>query len=177
MPFFLSDSIWGRTKAKLLTGFLVLCLTGSTWAKEPAAATPVMEDDTKESGAGPSGPSTTDLSQMSLEKLADMDVQVTSSAKKSESLREATSAIYVITSEDIRRAGARNLPDLLAMVPGVQVARQSANEWAISARGFNSQYNNKMLVLIDGRSVYDPVFGGVQWNEQDVFLPDVDRIE
>jgi iron complex outermembrane receptor protein len=114
---------------------------------------------------------------MSLEKLADLDVQVVSSAKKSESLRDATSAIYVITAEDIQRSSARTLPDLLAMVPGVQVARQSANEWSISARGFNSQYNNKMLVLVDGRNVYDPTFGKVNWSELDLFLPDIERIE
>ena len=163
---------WRRTF--IVMALLVLTFPGSSWAKEKASPTP--ENDITEEGDEPSS-APADLSQMSLEKLADLDVQVTSSAKKPESLRDATSAIYVITSEDIRRSGARDLPDLLAMVPGVQVARQSANEWAISARGFNAQYNNKMLVLVDGRSVYDPVFGGVQWNEQDVFLPDVDRIE
>jgi iron complex outermembrane receptor protein len=118
-----------------------------------------------------------DLTSASLADLAGLNVQVTSSSKKAESLKDATSAIYVITAEDIHRSGARNVPDLLSMVPGVQVARQSANEWAISARGFNGQYNNKMLVLIDGRSVYDPVLGGVNWNQQDVMLEDIDHIE
>jgi iron complex outermembrane receptor protein len=118
-----------------------------------------------------------DLTAASLEQLMGLNVVVTSASKKAESLRNATSAIYVITQEDIRRSGAQTLPDLLAMVPGVQVARQSANEWAISARGFNGQYNNKMLVLIDGRSVYDPVMGGVNWNQQDAMLEDVDHIE
>ncbi|HVZ80246.1 MAG TPA: TonB-dependent receptor [bacterium] len=139
---------------------------------QPTSQTAVNEDDDADGGT-----TAPDLSQMSLEKLADLDVTVTSSAKKSESLRDATSAIYVITAEDIRRSSARTLPDLLAMVPGVQVARQSGNEWAISARGFNSQYNNKMLVLVDGRNVYDPTFGKVKWNELDLFLPDIERIE
>jgi len=118
-----------------------------------------------------------DLSEMSLENLAGLDVTVTSASKKAESLLGATAAIFVITQEDIQASGARTLPDLLFMVPGVQVNRQSANEWAISARGFNAQYNNKMLVLIDGRSVYDPVFGGVDWSQQDLPLVDVDHIE
>ncbi len=118
-----------------------------------------------------------DLTDVSLESLMGLNVQVVSSSKRAESLRDATSAIFVITQEEIRRSGARSIPDLLVMVPGVQVARQSSNEWAISARGFNGQYNNKMLVLIDGRSVYDPIMGGVNWNQQDVMLEDVDHIE
>ncbi len=89
----------------------------------------------------------TDLTSVSLESLAGLNVVVTSSSKKAESLREATSAIFVITTDDIRRSGAKTVPDLLAMVPGVQVARQSADSWAISARGFNANYNDKMLVL------------------------------
>ncbi len=125
-----------------------------------------------------------DAGDTSLEGLADRQVEVsstdsvvTSSAKKSETIRHATSAIYVITSEDIARSGARYLPDLLAMVPGVQVSRQSSGEWAVSARGFNATYNDKMLVLVDGRSVYDPVLGGVDWSEQDLMLKDIDHIE
>ncbi len=118
-----------------------------------------------------------DLTTDSLQQLMGLNVMVTSSSKKAESLRDATSAIFVITQEDIQRSGAQTVPDLLAMVPGVQVARQSADQWAISARGFNGQYNNKMLVLVDGRSVYDPALGGVAWNQQDVMLEDVDHIE
>lgn len=119
----------------------------------------------------------TDLTSESLDNLLGLNVQVVSSAKKVESLRDATSAIFVITQDDIRRSGAQHLADLLTMVPGVQVARQSANEWAISARGFNGNYNNKMLVLIDGRSVYDPILGGVTWNQQDIPLEEIDHIE
>jgi len=86
-------------------------------------------------------------------------------------------AVYVITQEDIRRSGATNIPDLLRMVPGVDVARVDHNNWAISIRGFSDIYANKVLVLIDGRSVYQPVFSGVIWHQQDVPLEDIDRIE
>lgn len=123
------------------------------------------------------GKTANDLTSVSLADLAGLNVVVTSSSKKAESLREATSAIFVITADDIRRSGAKTVADLLAMVPGVQVARQSANQWAISARGFNANYNDKMLVLVDGRSVYDPILGGVNWNQQDVMLEDIDHIE
>ena len=145
-------------------------------AKPSIAATP-EEDSAEVIPPGDKTPDAKDLTQVSLENLAGMDVMVTSSSKKAESLRDATSAIYVITQEDIRRSGFQHVADLLRMVPGVQVSAQSANEWAISARGFNSQYNNKMLVLVDGRSVYDPILGGVYWNEQDLPLEDIDHIE
>jgi iron complex outermembrane receptor protein len=175
---------FGGSMSKLLSAlgswsfFIALILFLGTFpvpslAKADPHATQQAADPDEGEGVTTAG----DLSRMSLESLANLDVKVTSSAKKSESLRDATSAIYVITQEDIRRSSARTLPDLLAMVPGVQVARQSANEWAISARGFNSQYNNKMLVLVDGRNVFDPTFGKVNWNELDLFLPDIDRIE
>ncbi len=118
-----------------------------------------------------------DLTAVSLESLMGLNVVVTSASKKAESLRDATSAIFVITQDDIRHSGFKTIPDLLSMVPGVQVARQSGDEWAVSARGFNSNYNNKMLVLVDGRSVYDPVLGGVNWDEQGVILEDIDHIE
>ncbi len=103
--------------------------------------------------------STVDLSKASLEDL--MNVQVTSVSKKEEKLSHVPAAIFVITQEEIRRSGATNIPDLLRMVPGVDVAQINANTWAISARGFNGQLANKMLVMIDGRTVYDPSFAGV----------------
>ncbi len=118
---------------------------------------------------------TVDLSKASLEDL--MNVQVTSASKKEEKLSHVPAAIFVITQEEIRRSGARNIPDLLRMVPGLDVAQINANTWAISARGFNGQLANKMLVMIDGRTVYDPSFAGVYWDSQDVVLEDIDRIE
>src|SRR3982075_996303 len=116
-----------------------------------------------------------DVTAMSVEDL--MNVQVTSVSKRSQKLADAAAAIFVITQEDIRRSGARSIPEALRMVPGLQVARIDENKWAISSRGFNGRFANKLLVLIDGRSVYTPLFSGVYWNIQDVMLEDVDRIE
>ena len=118
---------------------------------------------------------TVDLSKASLEDL--MNVRVTSVSKKEEKLSHVPAAIFVITQEEIRRSGATNIPDLLRMVPGLDVAQINANTWAVSARGFNGQIANKMLVMIDGRTVYDPSFSGVFWDSQDVVLEDIDRIE
>ena len=115
------------------------------------------------------------LPQFSLEDL--MNVQVTSVSKKEQKLAKTGAAIFVITQEDIRRSGATNIPDLLRMVPGVDVARVDHSNWAVSIRGFNNVYANKVLVLIDGRSVYHPAFSGVLWFAQDVPLEDIERIE
>jgi len=117
----------------------------------------------------------TDLTATSLEDL--MDIEVTSVSKKEEKLFQTAAAIYVITQEDIRRSGLTSIPELLRMVPGLSVARIDGNKWAISARGFNSRFANKLLVLIDGRSVYSPLFSGVYWETQDLLLEDVERIE
>jgi len=115
-----------------------------------------------------------DLTQVSIENL--MNVEVTSVSKKEQKLSQVA-AVYVITQEDIRHSGATNIPDLLRMVPGLDVAQINANTWAISSRGFNSEFANKLLVLIDGRTVYTPLFGGANWDTFDVPLEDIDRIE
>ncbi len=120
-------------------------------------------------------PKVIDLGQASLEDL--MDIKVTSVSKKEEKLSRTTAAIFVISSEDIRRSGATNIPDLLRMAPGVDVEQINANSWAISIRGFNSRYSNKVLVLIDGRTVYSPYFSGVFWDQLEMPLEDIDRIE
>lgn len=112
---------------------------------------------------------------LTLEQL--VNVQVTSVSKKQTDLFTSPAAIYVITQEDIRRSGLTSIPELLRMVPGLDVARIDATHWAISARGFNAQYSNKLLVLVDGRSVYTPEFGGVYWGVEDMPLEDIDRIE
>ncbi len=106
-----------------------------------------------------------------------LNIEVTSASKKEQKLSETAAAIYVITSEDIRRSGFSTLPDVFRMVPGMQVARVNANQWAISSRGFNGPYSNKLLVLVDGRTVYTPSFGGVFWSDQDLVLEDLERIE
>jgi len=116
-----------------------------------------------------------DISRMSIEEL--MNVEVTSVAKRPQRVADAAAAVFVLTQEDIRRSGAASIPEALRMVPGLQVARIDENKWAIGSRGFNGRLDNKLLVLIDGRSVYTPLFSGVYWNIQDVMLEDVDRIE
>lgn len=132
------------------------------------------------SGAAPAKaagavPSTSDLTELSIEDL--MNVQVTSVSKKAEKLLETPAAVYVITREDIRRSGATSIAELFRMVPGMDVGRINGNMWAINARGFQNQYANQMLVLMDGRSVYDPLFSGVYWDVQDTILENIDRIE
>lgn len=116
-----------------------------------------------------------DLSEASLEDL--MSIEVTSVSKKEQKLSRVAAAIFVITQEDIRRSGARSIPDVLRMVPGVNVGQINSSTWAITARGFNGQFANKMLVLIDGRTVYDPSNSGVYWDAQDTILEDIERIE
>ena len=106
-----------------------------------------------------------------------MNIEVTSVSKKEQKLSQAAAAVFVISQEDIRRSGATNIPDLLRMVPGIHVAQLDANIWAISIRGFTDRYGDKVLVLIDGRSVYTPLTSGVNWDQQDVPLEDIDRIE
>ena len=106
-----------------------------------------------------------------------LSTKVLSVSKKSETVAEAPAAIYVISNEDIIRSGVTNIPDALRMVPGVNVAQGDSNSWAITIRGFNSGLANKLLVLIDGRTIYNPVFGGVLWEAHDLVLEDIERIE
>ncbi len=116
-----------------------------------------------------------DFFDLSPEEL--MTIEVTSVSKKAQHLSDAAAAIFVITHEDIKRSGATNIPDVLRMAPGLEVSRIDANKWAVSARGFNGRFANKLLVLIDGRSTYTQAFSGVYWEMQDVMLDDIDRIE
>jgi iron complex outermembrane receptor protein len=116
-----------------------------------------------------------DLTDESLENL--MNIEVTSVSKKEQRLSNVAAAIFVITTEDIRRSGATNIPDLLRMVPGMDVAQTNSNTWGISARGFNGQFADKLLVLIDGRTVYSPIFSGVFWDAQEIPLETIERIE
>jgi len=117
-----------------------------------------------------------DLSALSLEELA--QIQVTSVSKRPEPLSHATAAIYVITADDIRRSGVMTLPEALRLAPNLEVARVNSQSYSISARGLNSvNASNKLLVLIDGRSVYTPFFSSVFWDQQEVMLADVERIE
>jgi iron complex outermembrane receptor protein len=127
----------------------------AAWAANPAAAI--------------------DLTQLSIEEL--MNVEVVSATKQTQRLADAASAIFVITQDDIRRSGVTSVPEALRLAPGVHVARMSSNQWAITIRGFNGRYANKLLVLVDGRSIYTSAFAGVYWEIQDLLIEDIERIE
>ncbi len=116
-----------------------------------------------------------DLNHLSLEELG--NIEVTTASKEPEQVWQTPAAIYVITQEDIRRSGATSIPEILRLAPGVEVARIDSDHWAIGVRGFGGEFSKSLLVLIDGRSVYSPLFAGVYWQIQDTLLQDVDRIE
>jgi len=120
-------------------------------------------------------PTIAELKQLNVEDL--MNVEVTSVSRRPERLLDAASAIQVITQEDIRRSGATSIPEALRLADNLQVAQKNAHDWAISARGFNTALGNKLLVMIDGRTVYTPLYSGVFWDAQDYLLEDIDRIE
>jgi iron complex outermembrane recepter protein len=120
-------------------------------------------------------PQPQDLTNLPIEDL--MKVEVTTASKSAQTLSDIPSAVFVITAEDIRRSGAMNIPEALRLAPGVEVAQINSSQWAISIRGFNNQAADKLLVLIDGRSVFTPLFSGVYWDAQSVPLIEVDRIE
>jgi iron complex outermembrane receptor protein len=116
-----------------------------------------------------------DLTSASIEDL--MNMEVTSVSKKEQKLSRTPAAIFVITQEDIRRSGATNIPDLLRMVPGMDVAQINGSTWAIGSRGFNAQFADKQQVMVDGRSLYSLTFSGVFWDRVDIPLSDIERIE
>lgn len=151
----------GKRAARLLAALSTAVFGGST----------LLADDAQTSAST----NRLDVMEMNLEEL--MKMQVTSVSRKSERLSNAAAAIHVITQEDIRRSGATSIPEALRLSPGLEVARQDAHTWAISSRGFNDEFANQLLVLIDGRSVYTPLFAGVYWDVQDLMLEDIERIE
>lgn len=119
--------------------------------------------------------STDQFLELSLESL--MDIEVTSVSKRSEKLSAAAASIFVLTGEELKRSGARNFPEALRLVPGLFVARTDAHTWVVTARGFASTLADKLEVLLDGRSLYTPLFSGVFWEAQDTYFADVERIE
>jgi iron complex outermembrane receptor protein len=143
-------------KIKLVVSFLII--------------TNVVFSQTEDSTLSPAS-----LKKLSLEDL--MNVEVTSVSKRPEKLNEVASAVQVITGDDIRNAGIKTLPEALKLAANLQVAQVNSSQWAISARGFDNVLANKLLVLVDGRTVYTPMYGGVFWDVQNVMLEDVDRIE
>jgi iron complex outermembrane receptor protein len=116
-----------------------------------------------------------DLSRATLEEL--MEIQITSVSRKAQPADDAAAAVFVLTRDDIRRSGARTLPELFRMVPGVQVAQINSRSWAVAVRGFNNQFSNKLLVLVDGRSIYKRNTSGIFWDAEDVVMEDIERIE
>ena len=124
---------------------------------------------------GQPGEESTDFTKFSLEQLK--DVVIVSVSKKPETISDVAAAVYVITQEDIRRSGVTSIPEALRLAPGVQVARITATDWAINIRGLNDQFAQNLLVMIDGRKVYNHVFSGVFWDIQDTLIEDIDRIE
>lgn len=146
------------TYSKFFSTVILTCSSALGWAK-PNTADEAVKDVTE-----------LDMAEL-------LKVQVTSVSKKAQALSDAPAAIFVITNEDLKRSGVTSIPEALRLAPGIDVARINANKWAISARGFNGSAANKLLVLIDGRSVYTPGFSGVYWDAQDTVLDDVERIE
>jgi iron complex outermembrane recepter protein len=142
-------------------GFIILSPAGAATnevpVKAPAAKAPVA------------------LATLSFEQLS--QIKIISVSKREEKLSEVAAAVYVITGEDIRRSGALSIPEALRLAPGVDVARINAQRYAVSVRGFNNEFANKLLVLQDGRSLYSPLSGGTFWDAQDTFMEDIDRIE
>jgi iron complex outermembrane receptor protein len=118
---------------------------------------------------------TVSLKQLTLEQLG--DVEVTSVSKNPRQVQKTSAAVFVITQEDIRRSGATSIPEALRLAPGVEVARVDADHWSVAIRGLAGQFSKDLLVLIDGRSVYTPLFAGVYWDVQNVMLEDIERIE
>ncbi|PPD31769.1 MAG: TonB-dependent receptor [Methylomonas sp.] len=116
-----------------------------------------------------------DIEALSINDL--MQMEVSSASRKSQTLSNTAAAAFIISQDDIRRSGATTIPDALRLAPGIEVAQINANSWSITARGFNGRYANKLLVLMDGRTVYTPLFSGVFWNLQDTMMEDIDRIE
>jgi iron complex outermembrane receptor protein len=147
-------------RAVVLCAILLTCAQARAGFTQPAA-------DASGTGA--------DLSAMSLEDL--MNIEVTSVSKHKQKVSDAAAAVSVITQDDIENSGLHSIPEALRLAPGLDVARLDANKWAISSRGFNDQFANKLLVMMDGRTLYLPLFSGVVWNMQDYLMQDLDRIE
>jgi iron complex outermembrane recepter protein len=126
-------------------------------------------------GAQPALAAAIDLLDLSIEELADL--RVTSVSRVEERSSDAPAAVFVITRDELRRSGVTTIAEALRLAPGVEVARRNAHAWSITIRGFNSDLANKLLVLIDGRSIYSPLYAGVFWDVQDTLLEDIERIE
>jgi iron complex outermembrane receptor protein len=173
-----AKSIRLASRTRLLLGSVCLAALSGI----PTTVRADSPDTTQALPTQPSSPATAPvdanlaaLKNLSLEEL--MNVPVTSVSKRESTVGQSPAAIFVISQDDIHRSGATSIPEALRMAPGLEVAQIDSDSWAISARGFNSQDANKLLVLMDGRSVYTPLFGGVFWDAQNTMMQDLDRIE
>jgi iron complex outermembrane recepter protein len=171
-----------------LIGAVVLTFSSAVAAQEPAneaaPPSPTADSATADEKPAAEAPSPAGLLDLDIDQLgkvdvviSSFDVPVTSVTKGEGTVGKSPAAIFVITQDMIRRSGATSVPETLRMVPGLSVAHISGNTWAITSRGLNSQFANKLLVMIDGRSVYSPLFAGVHWDTQDLVLQDIERIE
>jgi iron complex outermembrane receptor protein len=149
--------------------------SSQAWKQYAATSSLLLLMMTSPALANYDAPTVSQLKQLNVEDL--MNVEVTSVARHPEKLLQAASAIQVITQDDIRRSGATSIPEALRLADNLQVAQKNSHDWAISARGFNTNLGNKLLVMIDGRTVYTPLYSGVFWDVQDYLLEDIDRIE
>ncbi len=147
----------------------VLLLAGTMAVRADVTSTNAAASDLAATNAELSA-----LSGMSIEQLMDIKVSILG---PSETVSQTPAAVSVVTQDDIKRSGARNIPEALRLVPGMDVAQIDSSEWAVSCRGFNDQSANKLLVLQDGRSLYTPLFSGVFWDVQDTMMEDIDHIE
>ncbi len=173
---------WARAKARMaasaarqaaLAGWVAVALVATAQADDAPASTTSPSSPTNTAPAAPEG--TAVYKKMSLEEL--MNQEVTSVSKAPEAYAQAPAAIQVITGDQIRRSGASSIPEALRLADNLNVAQINSHDWAISARGFNGQFADKLLVLMDGRTLYSPLFSGVFWDAQDYLLEDIDRIE
>ena len=117
---------------------------------------------------------TDDFLNLQLEDL--LKIEMSSASRKMQQVQDVAAAVFVISRDEIERSGARSVPEALRLAPGVEVARIANNRWAVSVRGFNGRFANKLLVAKDGRSIYSPLFSGVLWEAEDVILGDIERI-
>ncbi len=162
----------GRGLRRLRPALLAIALVVSTVSTLQAQDPPSPDRPARQA---PAGSDKKDLTNLSIDEL--MNIEVTSVGRKVQPLSDAAAAVTVIRGEDIRQTGVTSIAESLRMVPGMEVARLSSNVWAVSARGFNSPFSNKLEVRMDGRSAYTPLFSGVYWDTFDTFLEDIDRIE
>lgn len=144
-------------------------------ATAATAAAPPSADNQGVTGGAAAVASAEEFLEMSLEEL--VDFRLMSMSRKEQRVADMAAAAYVISSEEIRRSGAQSIPEALRLVPGLNVAQISGDRWAVSSRGFNERLSNKLLIQVDGRSIYSPIFSGVLWETQDTAMEDIERIE